>query len=136
MDQRRQVIAVSVAADVAAVLLFAVVGSRSHDGGGGAGEVLMIAAPFLVGTVFGWLLSPVARMAPMSVRAGWHAWAATLVIGVLARRFVFGRGTAVPFIVITAAVLAVLIVGWRWIRASRIDRRALRSPRPPSRAER
>jgi hypothetical protein len=135
VDQRRQVIAVSVAADVAAVILFAVIGTRSHDGGG-AGEVLTVAAPFAVGTVFGWLLSPVARVAPTSVRAGWQVWAATMVIGVLARRLVFGRGTAVPFVVVTAVVLAVLIVGWRWIRASRIERRALRSPRPPSRAER
>jgi Protein of unknown function (DUF3054) len=135
VDQRRQVIALSVAADVAAVLLFALLGSRSHDGGG-AGEVLAIAAPFVVGALLGWLLSPVARDAPMSVRAGWHVWAATLAIGLLARRFVFSRGTAPAFVIVAAMVLAVLIIGWRWIRASRIDRRALRSPRPPSRAER
>ncbi len=117
------------------MLLFAVVGSRSHDGGG-VGEVLTIAAPFLVGTLLGWLLSPVARAAPTSVRAGVHVWLATLVIGVLARRFVFGRGTAVAFVVVTAVVLAVLIIGWRWIRASAVRRRAVRSARPPSRAER
>ena len=135
MDQRRQTIALSMLVDALAVLLFAVVGSRSHDGGG-VGEVLTIAAPFLVGTLFGWLLSPAARAAPTSVRAGVHVWAATLVIGVLGRRFVFGRGTAVAFVVVTAVVLAVLVIGWRWIRASAVRRRAVRSARPPSRAER
>ena len=135
MDQRRQVIAVSVAADVAAVLLFAVLGSRSHEGGG-LGEVLTIAAPFVIGTLIGWLLSPVVREAPTSVRAGVHVWLATLVIGVLARRFVFARGTAAAFVIVTALVLAGLIIGWRWIRATVVRRRALRSPRPPSRAER
>ena len=135
MDQRRQVIAVSVALDVAAVVLFAVIGSRSHEGGG-IGEVLTIAAPFAIGTLLGWLLSPVAREAPTSVRAGVHVWLATLLIGVLARRFVFGRGTAAAFVVVTAIVLAALIIGWRWIRATVVRRRALRSPRPPSRAER
>jgi hypothetical protein len=135
VDQRRRAIAASVVVDVAAVLLFAVIGSRSHDGGG-VREVLTIAAPFITGTLIGWLLSPVARSAPMSVQAGVRVWLATMLIGVLARRFVFARGTAVAFVVVTAAVLAGLIIGWRWIRATVVRRRALRSPRPPSRAER
>jgi hypothetical protein len=135
VDQRRSAIAFAVVVDVAAVLLFALIGSRSHDGGG-VGEVLTIAAPFAIGTLLGWLLSPVARSAPRSVRAGVHVWLATLLIGVLARRFVFGRGTEVAFVVVTAAVLAGLIIGWRWISATVVRRRALRSPRPPSRAER
>jgi hypothetical protein len=135
VDQRRRAIALSVVADVASVLLFAVLGSRSHDGGG-VGEVLMIAAPFVIATLLGWLMSPIARDAPTSLRAGVHVWLATLLIGVLARRVVFARGTAVPFVIVTAAVLAGLIIGWRWIRATVVRRRALRSPRPPSRAER
>ena len=121
--------------DVAAVVLFAVAGSRSHDGGG-VRDVLTIAAPFVVGALLGWLVSPVARDAPTSVRAGVHVWAATVVVGMLGRHFVFGRGTALAFVGVTAVVLLVLIVGWRWIRASAVRRRAVRSAQPPSRAER
>ena len=121
--------------DMVAVLLFAIAGSRSHDGGG-VRDVLTIAAPFVVGALLGWLVSPVARDAPTSVRTGVHVWAATLMIGVLGRRFVFVRGTAVAFVVVTAVVLAVLIIGWRWIGASAVRRRAVRSAQPPSRAER
>ncbi len=40
-------------------------------------------------------------------------WAVTVIAGLLLRRFAFDDGTAPAFVIVTAVVLGVLLVGWR-----------------------
>lgn len=130
-------LAVAVGADLAAVLLFVVLGRRSHDEADGITSVLGVAAPFVIGLAVGWSASTTARRRPFAVATGAQVWLATVVVGVVLRWFAWDRGTAVSFIVVTALFLGFSIVGWRvvLVAASR-PRGAVRSGRPPLEAER
>lgn len=101
--------------DVVAVLVFVAIGRRSHDEGGSViGGVLAVAAPFLIGLVVAWL---VARtwLAPVSVERALVEWPVLVVAGMLLRRFVFDRSTALAFVIVTAVVTGLLLIGWRAI---------------------
>ena len=126
---------VAFAIDVAAVLLFVVAGRDSHDEDSGVGELLTIAAPFLVGLIVAWIASPNLRNRPLSLRAGFDCWVSTVAIGMLLRRYAWHRGTAPSFVIVATLVLAVLLLGWRMI-GSIPRRREIRSTRPPSKAGR
>jgi len=128
---------IAVAADVAAVLLFVVLGRSSHDEGNGIASIAGVAAPFLVGLAVGWLAMPTPRARPFAMSGGLQVWSATVVIGVVLRWFAWDRGTAVSFIVVAAVFLGFFIVGWRVVLAGATrPRRAVRSSRPPLEAER
>jgi hypothetical protein len=128
---------IAVAADVAAVLLFVVLGRSSHDEGNGIASIAGVAAPFLIGLAVGWLVAPTPRARPFAVRSGVQVWAATVVIGVVLRWFAWDRGTALSFIIVAAVFLGLLIVGWRLVLSGATrPRRAVRSSRPPLEAER
>ena len=127
----------ALAADVASVLLFVVIGRSSHDEGNALGSVLGVAAPFLIGLGVGWLASRHVRRAPRSLRAGVDVWLATVVIGVLLRWFAWDRGTAVSFVIVAAVFLGLLLLGWRVaMSAASRPRGEVRSGRPPLEAER
>lgn len=128
---------VALAFDVASVLLFVVLGRRSHDEGNGVASVLNVAAPFVIGLTVGWLVSPNVRRAPRSPRAGVDVWVATVVIGVLLRWFAWDRSTAFAFVVVTTLFLGFFMLGWRvMVSATSRPRSAVRSERPPLEAER
>ena len=128
---------VALTADVVCVLLFVVIGRRSHDEGDGIASVLGIAAPFVIGLAVGWLLSPYVHRSPRSVRAGIDVWVATVVIGMFLRRLAWERSTALSFVIVTAAFLALTMLGWRLVvAATSRPRREVRSGRPPLEAER
>lgn len=121
-------IGLAVAADVAAVLLFVVLGRNSHDEGNGIVGALNVAAPFLIGVVVGWAASPTARSRPLAVVTGVHVWLATTVVGVVLRWFAWDRGTALSFIIVAAAFLGFFLVGWRVVStAATRPRSAVRS---------
>jgi hypothetical protein len=126
----------AIAADVAAVVVFAVAGRNAHDETSGAGTVLTIAAPFVIGLLVGWIVSWRAGSEPTAPRTGLVVWAATVVVGLVLRRTVWDRGVALSFVVVTALVLGALLVGWRalWVFVHRHG--GLESAPPPSKAER
>jgi hypothetical protein len=97
--------------DLVAVLLFATVGRRSHAEGISAAGVLDTAWPFLAGAATGWGAARAWRR-PTSLASGAVVWATTLVLGMALRRAT-GDGTAAPFVVVAALVLAALFLGWR-----------------------
>jgi hypothetical protein len=128
---------VALAFDVACVLLFVILGRRSHDEGDGVLSVLNVAAPFAAGLAVGWLLSPNVRRAPWSLRAGIDVWVATVVIGVLLRWFAWDRSTAFAFVVVATLFLGFFMLGWRAVIAGTSRPRGeVRSERPPLEAER
>jgi uncharacterized membrane protein YbjE (DUF340 family) len=122
--------------DVVAVLLFAVAGRNAHDESSGVSTVLTIAAPFLIGLAAGWIGSSSARRAPIAVRTGVLLWVTTVGLGLVLRRTVWDRGTALSFVIVATLVLGALIVGWRAMRVFAHRRRELPSPSPPSKAGR
>ena len=99
-------------ADVACVVAFAALGRASHDEGSAVGGTLEVAAPFLAGGALGWAVAQGWR-APLSLRTGAAAWAGALVGGMLLRNLAWDRGTAPSFVVVTAIVLGLLMLGWR-----------------------
>ena len=126
----------AVAADVAAVVLFVLLGRRSHDEGNGLGDIAGVVAPFLIGLAVGWSLSPTARQRPFAISTGVHVWLATVVVGVLLRWFAWDRSTAGTFVVVAALFLGLSLVGWRVAAAASRPRRLVRSSRPPLEADR
>lgn len=109
----------AIAADAVLVIAFAAIGRASHDegvlGAWGAG-LATTAWPFLAALAVGWLAS-VGWRAPLApLRTGVPLWLVTVVGGMLLRAL-SGQGTAVPFIVVAALTLLVLLVGWRALAA-------------------
>ena len=97
--------------DVLAVVVFAAVGRRSHAQGVDAFGVLSTAAPFLLGLLLGWLVVRAWR-APLPLLVGVAVWAWVVLVG-LGVRAVFLHRLPLTFGLITAASLALLLLGWR-----------------------
>jgi hypothetical protein len=98
--------------DVLAVLVFVAIGRRSHDEGSAIGEFVKTAAPLAIALVAGWLLARAWR-SPLTISTGAVIWMTTVALGMLVRRFVFDRGTAVSFVIVATVFLGLCLVGWR-----------------------
>lgn len=101
----------ALALDVICVLVFAIVGRRSHAEAGDLVGVFRTAWPFLAGAAVGVLVGRTWRH-PASYRAAVGVWLAAVALG-MALRVLSGGTTQLSFIVVTTVVLAVLIFGWR-----------------------
>ena len=106
-------IVLSLALDIALVIVFAAIGRASHDSDVLTG-LLQTAWPFLAGLGIGWLVTLAWRAPTAPVRTGLGVWAATVIVGMLLRA-ASGQGTALPFIIVATVTLLVLVVGWRVI---------------------
>ena len=99
--------------DVGCIALFAAVGRSSHGEPTNLVGVADTAWPFLVGCLVGLVLSR-GWQRPMARSTALVLWAATVVGGMLLR-LVSGAGVQFSFVIVTAIVLAVLLLGWRGI---------------------
>jgi hypothetical protein len=115
----------SAAADLVLVLIFVLLGRGSHDEGFSVVGSLDTAWPFVAGLAVGWLTSRAWRFPRGVTYPGVVIWASTAVIGVVLRT-ISGQGVAVSFVIVTAMVLAVFLLGWRLIAAV-VSRRRARS---------
>ncbi|KAG2495095.1 hypothetical protein HYH03_006706 [Edaphochlamys debaryana] len=112
-------VATLVAGDLAALLLFAAVGRMNHGEGLALGEVVATALPFLVGwfgaAPFLGGYSADARKKGVGAAAGTAAkcWAVAAPVGIALRSIARGYMPATSFILVSAGVTAVLLVGWR-----------------------
>jgi len=134
MTSRNRAVLAAVASDVAAVLVFVLLGRRSHDSGQGLAAILGTAAPFLVALAVGWVVVLALRLAPLDVLTGVVLWAITAVGGLVLRRTAWARGTAPAFIVVTLVAIGLLFVGWRSILGFTRGRGGISSSTPPSKA--
>jgi DUF3054 family protein len=107
------VIAASLAADLAAVTIYVLVGRLSHDESVSASGLLSTAWPFLVGIVGGYIGIALTRWPTLSLRGGAVITVKTFVIGLVLRYGVAEDATPFSFVVVTIVVLAVLMLGWR-----------------------
>lgn len=99
--------------DAGGVGIFAAIGRRSHTEPGGALALLGTAWPFLAGAGIGWLIQWAwRRQAPVDFAAGLVVWVCT-VAGGMTLRALTGAGTALSFVLVTSAVTAAILLGWR-----------------------
>jgi hypothetical protein len=103
---------IAAAVDAAAVVLFAGVGRRNHDDGSTITDVLTTAAPFLIGLGVAWLAVRAWRR-PVTLFTGLSIWPIVVLVGMIARRGLFDRGTATSFVVVATVFLGATLVGWR-----------------------
>jgi hypothetical protein len=108
---RPATVTVAAGADVVAVLAFAAIGRSAHAEMLDAFGVLSTAAPFLLGLVIGWLMARAWR-APLRLPVAAAVWIGTTVIG-LGLRAVFAHRLPMTCVLVAAASLALLLLGWR-----------------------
>ena len=58
----------------------------------------------------------------MEIEAAFMIWPVTVAVGMVLRRFVFDRGTALPFIIVATLVTGIFLLGWRLV-ADQVTRR-------------
>src|SRR5919202_156580 len=98
--------------DALFVLVFCVVGRRSHAEGLRVSGVAETAWPFLTGAAVGWLLSRGWRQPVSLATTGLTVWVCTVAIGMLLRK-ASSQGVAASFVVVASLVTALLLLGWR-----------------------
>lgn len=113
----------AVVADVACVVVFALVGTANHGSATSAGDVALVTLPFLAGLAAGWAAARAWRAPARPWPVGVTAWCATVVLG-LALRPLAGGGFAWSFAIVTALFLAATMLGWRMLVALLARRRA------------
>jgi len=104
--------------DILFVVIFALLGRRSHEEGVDVSGLFTTAWPFLAGLAAGWVITFALYRdkfdARLVVPTGVIAWLSALVFGMLLRA-ASGQGTAFSFIVVAASFLALFLIGWRAI---------------------
>ncbi len=98
--------------DLVCVLVFTLIGMLSH--GSPLSGYLGTAWPFVVGLVVAWMIPGTRDVPTILWPTGVVVWAVTAVVG-LALRWATGGGVTGAFPVVTAVVLAVLLIGWRLV---------------------
>ena len=98
--------------DVVCIVIFVIIGRRNHDESTDAVGTLRTATPFLIALLGAWVGAKAWR-APRALATGVVLWIVTVVVGLGVRRFVFGDGTATPFVIVATLVLGLLLVGTR-----------------------
>src|SRR5689334_2562120 len=120
IDRRRA--AYALALDVLSVLVFVLIGRRSHDEGDALTGVLNVAAPFLIGVAASWLIVRAWRW-PFAILTGLVLWPITLLVGMMCRNLLWGKGTPVSFVIVATVFLGLCFVGWRMAARSLMRRR-------------
>jgi membrane protein implicated in regulation of membrane protease activity len=98
--------------DVLAVVLFVAIGLLQHGFDISTQNLVLVGWPFAAALIVGHLASQSWR-APFRVwPQGVFVWAITIV-GAMAVRTLMQAGTEVSFVIVTAIVLGILMLGWR-----------------------
>lgn len=114
---------VAVALDAVLVVVFAVLGARTHhDGALTPGAVADVAWPFLAGLAVAYaLLVGLGRVGegragvgrnPAGLVPGVGVWLTVLVVGMVLRRLT-GDGTALAFVLVATGFTLATLLGWR-----------------------
>ena len=111
------------ACDLACVVVFVLIGRRSHHEASGVEGFVRVAWPFAVALAGASVVAVLARLRPWP--AGVLAWVGTVVIGMALRLGVQGRDLRIGFVVVTTLFLALTMLGWRavaWAVVPRVRR--------------
>ena len=113
---------VALLADVAVLVLFVLVGRRSHHEDAGFAGFLRVWWPFAVALGVAWLVTGLWR-APLSWGRAAVAWLVTVGLGMTLRIAAEGRDFKVAFAIVTLLFVGAGMLGWRAVvrwRRSRI----------------
>jgi FtsH-binding integral membrane protein len=105
-------VAVGLVLDVCCVLLFVTIGRHTHHDGDSLAGIWHTSWPFLAGLAVGLVLARGWRQPLSIVPTGIAAWLGAAVAGMVIR-VLAGQGTALAFIGVTLAFLALFVLGWR-----------------------
>ena len=117
--------------DLLIVLLFVGIGMIQHGTPLTSQNLLLVGWPFAVGVLLGHLAIRAWRAPFRLWPHGVFVWAITLATA-MALRTLFSAGTEVSFVIVTAVVTGVLMLGWRALALYLT--RAERAPRATSKA--
>lgn len=109
---------IAACSDVAVVLLFVVIGRRSHNEDGSIGDAFVIAAPFVLALSVAWCAVKAWRDACRLV-VGVRVGLITALVGLALRKLVFGRGVALSFAIVASTFLIFGMCAWRAVGARR-----------------
>jgi hypothetical protein len=113
---------VAAAADLVVLVLFVVIGRRSHHEDAGAVGFLRVWWPFAAGLLLAWGITRLDR-APLAWGRAVVAWLLTVAIGMVLRIAVEGRDFKVAFTIVTLLFVGAGMLGWRGVvRAVRARR--------------
>ena len=119
----------ALAADLLVLVVFVVVGRRSHDEGSGLAGFLRVWWPFAVALVIATLASGTWR-APLEWRRAIVAWLVTVALGMTLRIAVQGREFKPTFVIVTTVFVGAGMLGWRAVVRKVAARRASRAVAP------
>jgi hypothetical protein len=106
--------------DLAVLVLFVLIGRRSHHEDAGLTGFLRVWWPFAVGLAVAWVATGLWR-APLAWRRAVAAWLVTVAVGMTLRIAVQDRELKVAFTIVTLVFVGVGMLGWRavarWRRA-------------------
>ena len=111
--------------DAVLILVFVLIGRGSHGETDALTGTLITFWPFAAGALVGWLASLAWRRPRAVWPTGAVVWAAAVVVGMLLR-VLSGQGVQPSFVIVTAIVLGVFLVGWRAVVALVVRLRARR----------
>jgi hypothetical protein len=113
-DRRRRVRRALIAlfAYVVCVIVFCIIGRRSHAEGLTVAGIAQTAWPFLAGTGVGWLLIGGWRRPFTVIPTGVVVWVCTVAAGMVLRKAT-SAGVSTSFVVVASLSTAVLLLGWR-----------------------
>jgi hypothetical protein len=101
-------------ADLGILVIFIVVGRRTHEQAETLSGTLSALAPFVLALGIGWLSARAWRN-PTGIATGVWIWVVTLVLGMVVRSQVAGDGTATAFVIVAAGFTGAGLVGWRFV---------------------
>ncbi|MFE4467178.1 DUF3054 domain-containing protein [Leifsonia sp. NPDC056824] len=117
--------AVAFVIDAVLILVFVLVGRRSHGEAASASGILSTYWPFFIGLAAGWFVTWAWRRPLALIWPGVPVWLMTVALGMLIRTSA-GQGVEPAFIAVAFVVLGVFLVGWRIVAIPFARRRALR----------
>jgi len=106
--------------DAACILALVAIGTRNHESADSVIDALAVGVPFWIALGLGWVL-PGSRRHPLSTAAAASVWITTVAVGMALRNLAFGRGTALPFVIVAALFLFATMFGWRALARRRDD---------------
>jgi peptidoglycan/LPS O-acetylase OafA/YrhL len=112
---------VAALADLAVVVVFVLIGRRTHHEDAGVGGFLRVWWPFAVGLAAGWAISRLDR-APLAWGRAVLTWLLTVAVGMALRIVVQGHEFKPAFAVVAVCFLGAGLLGWRavaWVMMRR-----------------
>jgi hypothetical protein len=112
--------------DLVAVVVFVLVGRRTHHEDAGVVGFLHVAWPFAAALVLGWALSRADR-APLAWGRVAILWVVTVAVGMVLRITVEGHDFKVAFTIVATLFLGACFFGWRLVYRAVMRRRSIAS---------